>query len=206
MRTKLSYSHDCKHVTRKAPAPVDAADINSSTDAYTNDAERAHSLHLQAIALQRRDPAAFARSTLLETFALARVGQPPSIHLVARVGVLVTSNANARVALTALADYPSAEHYVNVLADRCYGAARVHLLTLAMFIAYSRGDADTACALALACVENQDRTQSPLLRLLTAALAANVPSSQVQLLTEFGVTLLRTRFGITPFFPSAAAG
>ncbi|MFZ2528466.1 MAG: hypothetical protein WAX14_12550 [Rhodococcus sp. (in: high G+C Gram-positive bacteria)] len=162
--------------------------------------------HRRARAEQQHDPAAFARDTLLETFAVARIGQNPNGNLTARVETLVDSDIAARAALTALAGYPTAASYLEALTEQSHGPARVHLLTVSMLVAYGRGDMSaTRTALELARTETGRGTPPPLLRILTAALEAMVPPQQVQLLTGYGRAVLESRFGIVLFDPAAAA-
>jgi hypothetical protein len=159
-----------------------------------------------AAAMQHADPTGFARDTLLETFALARIGQAPSRDLAARVGVLLDSTASARTALTALADYPSAWRYTCELADNTVGAARIHLLTLAGLVAYARGNLPAAnTALAAARAEGASVATPPLLRLLTAALEMMLPPAHVQPISGSGAKALDARFGIALCRPVAAS-
>lgn len=187
MRTKIHHHAD--HRRAAAPRAFHAVDTNRRQ---------------RALDMQRTDPAGFARDTLLETFALARIGQEPSRDLAARIGVLIDSTASARAALTALAAYPSAWRYTCALAEHVGGSARAHLLTLAGLVAYRRGNLAAAReALAAARAESAPAAP-PLLRLLTAALEVSLPPSHVEPISESGSRTLDSRFGIALAMPAAA--
>lgn len=171
-----------------------------------SDTESVNAATDSALTRQQHRPLTFARTTLLETLAVAQAGQMPSIDLAARVGVLATSNVSARTALAALACYHGAWQFSAALAVQTRGAARVHLLSLTTLIAYSEANwAGARNALERAQKEAGPEAGPTLLRLLSYALEASVPPEQARALCGSGVRTLASGFGIVLSTPATTA-